>query len=407
MSALEGIRVLEVASWTFVPAAGAILADWGADVIKIEHPETGDPQRALMTSGLLGPDGGNLINFMIEQPNRSKRSVGIDIGKPEGHALLMRLVKESDVFLTNFLPPARKRLGIDVDDIRKVNPAIIYARGHGQGANGPDADRGAYDAAAFWSRGGIADTLSPQDRDYPISQSPGFGDLMGAQTIAGGIAAALFKRERTGKGSVVDISLLHTAMWLVSFGIVASDTLGIELKMGGGKRGDTPNPLVGFYKTKDDRYITLVMLQSDRYWAEFCKALDLEHIIDDERFRDAGARQKNAAECVALLDEAFAGKTLEEWKAILNDIEGVWAPIQSQKELLSDPQALENHYVMDVQSQDGKRQFKLVTSPVRFDDTPPVMKAAPELGQHTEEFLLELGLAWEEIEAYKESGAIT
>ncbi len=407
MSALQGIRVLEVASWTFVPAAGAILADWGADVIKIEHPETGDPQRALMTSGLLGPDGGSLVNFMIEQPNRSKRSIGIDIATPEGHALLLRLVKNADVFLTNYLPGVRKKLGIDVEEIRAANPKIIYVRGHGQGANGPDADRGAYDAAAFWSRGGIADSLSPADRAYPISQGPGFGDLVGAQTIAGGIAAALFKRERSGEGSVVDVSLLHTAMWLLSFGIVASDTLGIELKTGGGKRSETPNPLVGFYKTKDDRYITLVMLQSDRYWAELCNTIGTANLIEDERFANATARQKNAGDCVAALDAAFASKTLAEWKEALANFSGVWAPVQSQMELLKDPQAIENDYVMDVQSQDGSRSFKLVTSPVRFNDTPPTMTAAPELGQHTEEFLLELGFEWEEIEAYKASGAIT
>jgi crotonobetainyl-CoA:carnitine CoA-transferase CaiB-like acyl-CoA transferase len=147
---MQGVRVVEVAQWWFVPAAGAVLADWGADVIKIEHPVTGDPQRGLVTSGFFPPTGG--VNFMVEQSNRGKRSVGIDIGNPQGRAALLRLVETADVFLTNFLTPARKRLGIDVDDIRAVNPRIVYARGHGQGAEGPDADRGGYDAASFWSR---------------------------------------------------------------------------------------------------------------------------------------------------------------------------------------------------------------------------------------------------------------
>ena len=407
MSALDGVRILEVASWTFVPAAGATLADWGADVIKIEHPETGDPQRALMTSGLLGPDSGDMINFMIEQPNRGKRSVGIDIGQPEGRDLLFRLIEQSDVFLTNFMPGARKRLGIDVEDVREANPNIIYVRGHGQGTKGPDAERGGYDAAAFWSRGAVADTLTPPDMDHPIMQSPGFGDLIGAQTIAGGIAAALFQRERTGEASVVDISLLHTAMWTQSFGVVASDTMGFELKLAGGDRRQNGNPLVGTYKTKDDRHLILVMLQSDRYWEETCHALGLSEYVDDERFADATARGANCTELVDLLDEAFAQRTLEEWKEQLADIEGVWAPVQSQMELLQDPQALENGYVVDVATQQGDRTFKLVTNPVQFDELPPQLTAAPELGQHTEDVLLDLGLSWEEIAQHKGSGAIT
>lgn len=407
MQPMDGIRVLEVASWTFVPAAGAILADWGADVIKIEHPEFGDPQRALMTSGLLGPGGEDIINFMIEQPNRSKRSIGIDIKNPEGWELLMKLVKESDVFLTNFLPSARKRLGIDIDDIRAVNPEIVYVRGHGQGPKGPDADRGAYDAAAFWSRGGVADTISPQDRPYPIMQSAGFGDMIGAQVIAGGIAAALFKRERTGETSVVDVSLLHTAMWLMSFGIVAADTMGIEMRVGNAKREKGTNPLVGTYKTKDDRYIMLVMLQSDPYWADFCGVIGRKDLITNEDYVDSGARQKNAPACIAELDAAFAQYTFEEWNEKLDGIEGVWAPVQSQGELLCDTQALENHYLMDVKTQDGERSFKLVTSPAQFDECPPDMRAAPELGQHTEEYLLSLGIEWDDIAKYKDCGAIT
>jgi crotonobetainyl-CoA:carnitine CoA-transferase CaiB-like acyl-CoA transferase len=403
MGTMDGVKVIEVASWTFVPSAGAVLADWGADVIKVEHPETGDPQRALMTSGLLGPDS-DIVNFMIEQPNRGKRSFGVDIGTAQGRALLYKLVEDADVFLTNFLKPALQRLEIDVEHIRAVNPDIIYARGTGQGPKGPESDRGGYDAASFWSRGAIADSLTAPG-EYPVMQTAGFGDLIGGQNIAGGIAAALFKRERTGEPSIVDISLLSTAMWIQSFGVVASDVIGFELKTGGGDRSATPNPLVGTYKTADDRFVMLVFLQSDRYWEEFCRAVDRVDLIDDPRYRDAKARDANKAECIAELDRVFASRTLEDWKKALADIEGVWAPVQSQKELLVDPQALANSYAVPVTNGQGQ-SFKLVPNPVQFDEVPPALAGAPEHGQHTEEILLDLGLSWEDIASHKTSGAI-
>ena len=217
---LQGVRVIEVAQWWFVPAAGAVLADWGADVIKIEHPVTGDPQRGLVTSGLVPPTGG--VNFMIEQPNRGKRSVGLDLAHRRGRELLCRLVETADVFLTNFLPAARRRLAIDVDDIRRVNPRIIYVRGHGQGPRGPDAEKGGYDAASFWCRGGIANALTPPGAAAPVMQRAAFGDSAGAMTVAGGVAAALFHRERSGEPSVVDVSLLGTAMWIMAPDIIAA-----------------------------------------------------------------------------------------------------------------------------------------------------------------------------------------
>ena len=179
--ALEGIRVLEVAQWWFVPSAGAILSDWGADVIKIEHPETGDPQRGLVTSGLV-PEGG--FNFMWEQPNRGKKSVGLDLRNPDGLALLYKLAERSDVFLTSFLPEARRNLKIDVEHIRAVNPDIVYARGTGQGVRGPDAERGGYDGASYWSRGGIAMALTGAGSDeQPVMQRPAFGDSIGGMTV--------------------------------------------------------------------------------------------------------------------------------------------------------------------------------------------------------------------------------
>ena len=208
---LKGVRVLEVASWGFVPSCGAALADWGAEVIKVEPAATGDPMRGLMTSGVM-PESMKNSNFMFEFPNRGKRSIGIDIDTPEGHALLMRLVESSDVFLTSYLPPVRKKLKIDVDDVRAVNPKIIYARGSGYGALGPDAALPGYDAVSFWARGGIGEALSPADMERPLEQrTPAFGDSIGGLNLAGGIAAAIAGRELGQPPATVDVSLMSTA----------------------------------------------------------------------------------------------------------------------------------------------------------------------------------------------------
>jgi crotonobetainyl-CoA:carnitine CoA-transferase CaiB-like acyl-CoA transferase len=399
---LKGIRVLEVAQWWFVPAAGAVLADWGAEVIKVEHPETGDPMRGLITSGLI--PGAGKVNFMVEQPNRGKRGIGIDLGKPEGLEVLYRLVETSDVFLTSFLPAARRRLKIDAEDIRKVNPRIIYARGHGQGARGPDAERGGYDAASFWCRGSICDALTPKEADTPIMQRAALGDSTGGMALAGGIAAALFKRERTGEGSIVDLSLLGTAMWLMAPDIIVS-----ALSTGAFPqftRADAPNPIVNSYRTKDGRWLFLNMLQPDRFWPDLCRCIGHPELIEDERFKDGMSRFMNRTDCVSRLDEIFAQRTLDEWRVALADAEGVWAPMQTAGEIPSDVQAQANGYMLSVEHADGST-FPLVANPLQFDETPPTVQRAPDLGQHTEELLLELGLGWEDIAKYKETGAIS
>lgn len=402
---LQGIRVIEVASWTFVPAAGAVLADWGADVIKVEHPTTGDPQRGLITSGLI-PGAAGVVNFMIEQPNRGKRSIGLDIANPAGRDVLYRLVESADVFLTNFLPDARQRLQIDVEHVRAVNPRIIYVRGHGQGTKGPDAAKGGYDGASYWARGGIGASLTPADREWPVSQTAGFGDLNGGMTIAGGICGALVKRERTGEPSVVDVSLLGLAMWTMSPNVLASRLFNLP---GGlpsfGARPVSPNPLVGIYKTKDGRFVSLVMLEADKFWADFVAHLGRPDLADDPRFADAAARSEHRDACLAELDAAFASKTLDEWRVALDGMKGVWAPMQTVYETVDDPQSVANGYVVDVEGGDGST-FPVVASPVQFDETPFTLTPAPEHGQHTEEILMDLGLDWDTILAHKESGAV-
>jgi crotonobetainyl-CoA:carnitine CoA-transferase CaiB-like acyl-CoA transferase len=400
---MSGVRVLEVAAWTYVPAAGAVLAEWGADVIKIEHPESGDPQRALVTSGLV-PTGPGGINHMIELPNRGKRSVGLDIKSEEGHRLLLELAATSDVFLTNFLPDARRKLKIEVEDLRAANPDIIYVRGSGQGQHGPELEKGGYDGCSYWARA-VADIVTPVG-DWPIPPpGPAFGDLTGGMFIAGGISAALFHRERTGEALVVDNSLLSTAMWATSATILGTGLFGNTRMPVVGDRTMAPNPLVGNYRTGDDRFLCLMMLQPDRYWVEFVTTIGHPELIDDERFKDGRARYENRQECVRTLDAIFATKTLEEWRKILEPIEGVWAPVQTSAELLEDPQVLANGYIREVTASTGAT-FRMVPSPLLFDDELPDLTRAPDHGEHTDEILQELGYDMDQIMEFKISGAI-
>src|SRR5579863_2400660 len=251
--AFDGVRVVELAQWVFVPVAGALLADWGADVVRIERLE-GDPYRGLATQGI-GVDAEG-VNLSVALANRGKRSIAVDLQQPQGLGVLHELLESADVFLTNLRPAALGRLGLDAETLRARYPALVYARGHGFGVRGPDADRPGYDASAFWARGGMAHVLTPPDRDYPIGQRGAMGDRNGAMALAFGIAAALLKRARTGVGSVVDVSLLATAMWTLSSDLLAA--LGGDDPKASSGRGPLVNPVVGVYKTKDDRHIQLV-----------------------------------------------------------------------------------------------------------------------------------------------------
>ncbi|MEM7139581.1 MAG: CoA transferase [Actinomycetota bacterium] len=401
---LEGIRVVELASWMFVPSAGSVLADWGADVLKVEPPDGGDPQRGLITSGLL-PGGPGGVNFMIEQPNRSKRSLAINLTHEAGREAFMKLIETADVFLTNYLPHIREKLGVDTDDIRARNPNIVIARGTGQGPNGPDAGKGGYDGASFWARGGLGAVFPPGDDGWPQGQSsPAFGDVMGGLSVAGAIAAALVKRERTGEGSIVDVSLLATAMWQISPLVVASKLFGMT-SLPRGDRRMSPNPGVGVYRTKDDRFISLILLQSDKHWDDFAARLERPILVDDERFNHSSTRAQNGPECIDILDEAFAERTLDEWKERLDTFEGVWTPFQTLDELYADPQVIANGYLPAMTHGSGD-EVQLVASPAQFDEQPVEVERAPELGEHTELVLNELGIDWDEIIALKESGAI-
>jgi crotonobetainyl-CoA:carnitine CoA-transferase CaiB-like acyl-CoA transferase len=400
---LEGIRVVEVASWMFVPSGGSVLVDWGADVIKVE-PMTGDPQRGLITSGLL-PGGAGGVNFMVEQPHHGKRSIGLDITKSGGREVLLELVETADVFLTNYLPQVRRKLGIDTDDLRARNAGIIIARGSGTGPKGKDAARGGYDGAAFWARGGMGMTLPGLKDGWPSGQpAPAFGDVMGGLATAGAIAAALLRRERTGEPSIVDVSLLATAMWQLSPLVVASKLFGFS-RIPQGDRSKNPNPGVSTYRTKDGRFVALILLQSDKHWADFVARLGMPDMATDERFVDSAARSQHAAECVARLDEAFGGMTLAEVTEAFEGFEGVWAPYQTLDELYEDEAVVANGYLPAMTAGNGQ-EVQLVASPAQFDEQPFPVDRAPEHGEHTEMILMDLGYDWDRISALKETGAV-
>jgi crotonobetainyl-CoA:carnitine CoA-transferase CaiB-like acyl-CoA transferase len=399
---LAGVRVVEVAAWTFVPISGAVLAEWGADVIKVEHPQSGDPQRGLVSSGLVpGADG---VNFMFEIPNRWKRSVALDLSTDGGRELLYRLVETADVFVTNYLPDVRARLRIDVDDIRARKPDVIYVRGSGQGARGPEAGRGGFDGASYWARAGLAMAFKDAKAEWPVDQRPAFGDVLGGLTIAGGIAAALARRERTGVPSVVDVSLLGLGLWSLGPEVTSSKLYeGVDLPTF--DRDSIPNPLVGTYPTKDGRFITLVLLQSDRFWPDLCAHLDRPDLLEDPRFIDAAARYEHRSECIQVLREVFRGRTFDEWCERLQTLQGVWAPMQTPLEVHDDPQVVANGYLEPIAAESGQ-EFVLPANPVQFDETPPAVRRAPEHGEHTDEVLLELGITYDEIIEHKISGAV-
>jgi len=403
---MKGVRVLEVAQFVFVPCAGAILAEWGADVIKVEHPVRGDAQRGMRT--IAGVTFDPVANPMIQHPNRGKRSIGIDITQPEGQQLIYDLAKDADVFLTNYLPSARQKLKIDVEHIRAVNPKIIYARGSGYGDKGPDRDRGGFDATAFYIHSGVAHAITPEEFDVPLTMGVGgMGDSQAGMYLAGGIAGALFHRSQTGEPTEVDVSLLSTAMWMS--GQVVGTYLhgGKQMRVGMPQAGGAKvNPFLGHFLTSDQRVISLFIMVPDPYIRDTFEHLGLPEAAEDPRFANALALMENSAAANALITEAFAAKPFDYWREHLKTMKGQWAAVQSMLDLGDDPQAIANDAFFEVEPIDGSTPIRVVRGPVQFDHAPAKSNRAPEPSEHTETVLLELGLDWERIESLKAAGAI-
>ena len=402
---MAGVRVVEVAMYGFVTSAGAVLADWGADVLKVEHAVTGDPQRGLRRTGSFVVEGD--LNPNVEHPNRGKRSIGLDISSESGRAVLDDLVREADVFLTSLLPSARRRFRIEVDDVRAVNPAVVYARGSALGARGEEADRGGYDMTAFWARGASAASITPPDVEGIITPpAPAYGDTISGTNLAGGIAAALFARERTGEASVVDVSLLGSGVWAMGAAIDASLLQGKPWVAPRTGTVGSANPLSALYRTADGHHLSLVMLQPTRYWADVCRHIDRPDLADDPRFATFEGIQAHAEEAVAALREAFAAHPLAWWTTRLAGLSGPWAPVQDTLQVGADPQVRSNGYIAGVTADDGS-EYELVTSPVQFDERPPALRRAPGFAEHTDDVLAGLGYDGDRIIALKLDGAVT
>jgi crotonobetainyl-CoA:carnitine CoA-transferase CaiB-like acyl-CoA transferase len=404
---MEGIRVVEVAQYTFTPASGAVLADWGADVIKVEHAVTGDAQRGIK----LGTGGAAAGSFqpLMEHPNRGKRSIGLALETEGGRAILDELIKDADVFVTNFLPRARRKLRLEVEDVRAVNPKIIYARGTAFGPRGPESEDGGYDMSAFWCRAGSAYGATAEDAPNVAAQPSGaYGDSLGGMTIAGGISAALFHRERTGEPSVVDVSLLSMGSWATALAISNALLLGENQQRA---RLDSPpfapvNPVIGTFPTSDGRFVNFTMLQPGKYWPDVCRHLGLDEFIADERFDSAEKLMINANAAGALVAQAIAAQPYSYWREKFKTLEGQWAPVNSPLEVAADPQVRANGYILEVVDQEGNRR-ELVSSPVQFDETPFVITRAPQFAEHTDEIVLGLGKTEDELIQLKIDGAIT
>ena len=399
--ALQGIKIVELGHWVAVPCACAILSDWGAEVIKIEDPGVGDSLRGIKSiEGI--PMQGPIVP-VFEVLNRGKRDLCVNLRIDQGRQIVYRLVENCDVFVSNFQSRVLDRLGMGYETLIKRNPKLIYASLTGYGEAGADSDKPGYDYTAFWSRGGLMAKLGAPN-GVPPSHRPGIGDSITSMCITSGILAALLSRERTGKGQKVAFSLYQTAVWALNQDIQVA--LYKKEEIPNIDRQKVKNPIWNSYQTSDGRWMQLAMMQSERYWPEFCKAIGHPELENDSRFDTDEHRQKNNELLITIISEVFAGKSLSEWIDILDRHGLVSSMAQTISEIIKDPQAAANNFFVKLDHPNAG-EIRLVASPVKFSETEARVKGpAPEAGQHSEEILLEAGYTWEDIARLKDEGAI-
>lgn len=398
---LDGVHVLELGEYAFVPTCGSVLGEWGAEVVKVERL-TGDPGRRDMRSGTMGEVAG--YNSSWNQYNRNKRVVALDITNPAGRAALDRLVSWADVFVTSFRPQARRNLRLEPEDLWAVNPTLVYARGHGHGVRGPDAEEGGFDAVSYFARSGLNYMLSPNDGP-PVGQRGAMGDGPSGLSLAGGIAAALYRTARTGQPMVVDVALLAFGMFQLSSDLASTSADGADPPRRSGGGMASPNPLTGTYTTADGRHIQPVMLDMGRFWAQMCRALGLDDMAVDPDYDDAAVILERSGEIREIFAEAFASMTVAEAEAALTAEGCIYSKVATPSEALADPQAVANGYT---QPHPDHPTARLVSSPVQFDETPGRLVCTPTttIGGDTGDVLAEVGFDPEEITALRAANAI-
>ena len=397
MMPLDGVRVIDWTIWQQGPVAGAMLGDLGAEVIKIEERVGGDPGRGIVS--MAGQDTSNRPNFYFEANNRNKKGITLDLKQPEAIEIVKKLVASSDVFLQNFRMGVAGRLGLDYASLREHNEKLIYASATGYGPYGPDAGDPSFDQLGL-ARSGIMMAAGEPDMP-PLAVAGGVADQMGAIMMAYGVLAALMARERHGVGQEVDASHLGSMMMLQGLSVSARLMMGAALPRT--NRSEAWNPLWNHYRCADDQWISLGMLQPDRYWADLCDAVGKPELATDPRFVDMAARGQNREAAVAELDAVFASKPRDAWLKILKEHHGdfIYTMVNNVNDLPDDPQVQANDYVVDFDHpQCGTIQ--MMGMPVRLSETPgSVRTPAPEFGQHTEEVLLELGYDWDAISDFR------
>lgn len=392
---LAGIRVLELASWFYVPGCGAILAAHGADVIKIEPAGSADPVRANRNAGSAASPSFELVN------NR-KRSIQLNLRSDAALEVIERLIGQVDVFLTNVRGKSLERLGIDAESVTKRHPRLIYAHGTGYGALGPLAEAPAFDNVAYWARGGISDVLRTDD-DPPVQLVGAMGDLPTSVALSAGVLMALLRREREGRGGIVDASLYGAGLW-ANGAAIAGALVGTPPTRSR-SRLFRANPLSTVYRCKDDRWVQFLMGQTDRYWQPVCQALGRPDLITDERFTTHEARLLNHIAGITEIQKAVVALTLEDLEQAMLGIDAPWAPVFDPTQAGNDEQAIVNGYIVEKQDLTGAT-IRTIAPPFRLRGEPLQMGPAPEVGQHLEEVLLAAGYEWDEIAALRERGVV-